>query len=165
MPRLTYVQSSEMEVKIVRRDSINMYLTMIERDYNYYVNKKLKTYNLGKHDIRVLKEINANDGISQHDICIILKEDKITLTKSVKKLVSEGYIEKVKDTVDKRVTKLYMTESGKTKRIKLLDVLNNVEGIFTKGFSEENKDIVLELLKEISENIHEETVRLKNTNE
>nr|WP_276576122.1 MarR family winged helix-turn-helix transcriptional regulator [Oceanirhabdus seepicola] len=139
-----------------------MYLATIERDYNYYINKKLRQYNLGKHDIRVLKEINANKGLSQNDICNILKEDKITVNKSVKNLVSQGYVEKIKDSEDKRITRLYITEQGKVNRKEILNILNQANDIFVKGFSEEDKENVFELLKEMSENIHKEAVRLKD---
>ncbi|SHK15675.1 MarR family winged helix-turn-helix transcriptional regulator [Tepidibacter formicigenes] len=142
--------------------SINMYLAMIERDYNYYINKKLKQYNLGKHDIRVLKVINANKGLSQNDICTILKEDKITVNKSVKNLVSQGYVEKIKDCEDKRITRLYITEEGRVNRKKILNILNEANDIFVKGFSEKNKENILELLKKMSENIHKEAVRIKD---
>ncbi len=142
--------------------SINMYLATIERDYNYYINKKLKQYNLGKHDIRVLKVINANKGLSQNDIGIILKEDKITVNKSVKNLVSQGYVEKIKDCEDKRITRLYITENGAINRKEILNILNKVNDIFVRGFSEENKEKIVELLKEMSENIQKEAVRLKD---
>ena len=141
---------------------ISMYLATIERDYNYYINKKLRRYNLGKHDKRDLKEINANKGLSQNDICIIHKEDKITVNKSVKNLVSQGYVEKIKDSEDKRITRLYITEQGKVNRKEILSILNQANDIFVKGFSEENKEKILELLKEISENIHKEAVRVKD---
>lgn len=139
-----------------------MYLATIERDYNYYINKKLKQYNLGKHDIRVLKVINANKGLSQNDIGIILKEDKITVNKSVKNLVSQGYVEKIKDCEDKRITRLYITENGAINRKEILNILNKVNDIFVRGFSEENKEKIVELLKEMSENIQKEAVRLKD---
>ncbi|PAB60387.1 MarR family winged helix-turn-helix transcriptional regulator [Anaeromicrobium sediminis] len=142
--------------------SITMYLSTIERDYNYYINKKLKQYNLGKHDIRVLKVINANKGLSQNYICTILKEDKITVNKSVKNLILQGYVEKIKDCEDKRITRLYITEEGRVNRKKILNILKEVNDIFFRGFSEENKEKILELLREMSENIHKEVVRLKD---
>jgi len=139
-----------------------MYLATIERDYNYYINKKLRQYNLGKHDIRVLKEINANKGLSQNDVCTILKEDKITVNKSVKNLVSQGYVDKIKDSKDKRITRLYITEQGKVNRKEILNILNQANDIFVREFSEENKEEVLELLKKMSANMHKEAVRFKD---
>lgn len=146
----------------MKNHSINMYLATIERDYNYYINKKLRQHNLGKHDIRVLKEINANKGLSQNDICTIIKEDKITVNKSIKNLVSLGYVEKIKDCEDKRITRLYITEQGKINRKQILNILNQVNDIFVREFSEENKEMVLELLKKMAENIEKESVRLKD---
>lgn len=144
----------------MKNHSINMYLATIERDYNYYINKKLRQYNLGKHDIRVLKEINANKGLSQNDICNIIKEDKITVNKSIKNLVLLGYVEKIKDCEDKRITRLYITETGKINRKQILNIYNEVNDIFVREFSEENKEKVLELLKKMAENIEKESVRL-----
>lgn len=142
--------------------SLNMYITTIERDYNYCINKKLRQYKLGKHDIRVLKVINANKGLSQNDIGNILKEDKITINKSVTKLVSLGYVEKIKDCKDKRITRLYITEKGKVNRKEILDIFDKVNDISLTEFSEENKAKVLELLQKISKNIHHEVINLKN---
>lgn len=144
----------------MKNHSINMYLATIERDYNYYINKKLRQYNLGKHDIRVLKEINANKGLSQNDICTIIKEDKITVNKSIKNLVLQGYVEKIKDCEDKRITRLYITEKGKINRKQILNILNQVNDIFVREFSQENKELALELLKKMAENIEKESVRL-----
>lgn len=147
---------------MVKNHSINMYLTAIGRDYNYYINKKLRKFNLGKHDIRVLKEINASKGLSQNDICNILKEDKITVNKSVKNLILQGFIEKIKDSEDKRITRLYITDKGKENRKEILNTINCVNDIFVKDFSEENKELIVELLQKMYENIHEETVMLKD---
>jgi len=140
---------------------ISGYIAMIERDYNYFVSKKAKEYNFKKHDIRVLKVINANDGISQNEICTIIKEDKITVSKAVKNLVSEGYVKRVKDLEDGRVTRLFMTEEGLFYRQKILMIFEEVNEIFLRNFSDEERAMITMLLKKMSDNIHVEASKLK----
>ena len=140
---------------------ISGYIAMIERDYNYFVSKKAKEYNFKKHDIRVLKVINANDGISQNEICTIIKEDKITVSKAVKNLVSEGYVQRVKDLEDGRVTRLFMTEEGLFYRQKILKIFEEVNQIFLRNFSDEERAVITMLLKKMSDNIHVEACKLK----
>jgi len=142
--------------------SISMYLSVIERDYNYLMNKELRKYNLGKHDIRVLREINANDGLSQNEVGAILKEDKITISKAVKNLVAQGFVEKVKDLEDKRITRLNMTEKGRADRVEMLKSITMANEILVRDFSDEDKIKLLELLKCVSGNIHDEAIRIKD---
>jgi len=148
----------------VDEHSIGMYLTMIERDHNYYMNKFLKKYNLGKHDIRVLKEVNAHNDISQNEICEILKEDKITVSKSVKNLVALGYVERKKDSEDKRITRLSMTEKGKKDRSEIMSIMKNTNDVFSRRMNGEDVEKVLALLKCMSDNMHKEVLRIRDEN-
>jgi len=138
----------------------SMYLMNIERDYNYLTNKKMREFNIGKHDVRVLKVINANEGISQNNICSIINEDKITVSKAVKNLEQNGYIEKRKDSDDKRITRLFMTEEGINKREHLLEILNYLNNTLVKDLSDEEVDYFNKILKKVSKNISKEALRL-----
>lgn len=140
---------------------ITMVLSSIERDYNYYMNKKLKQYNIGKHEIRTLKVINQNSGLSQNEVCSILKEDKITVSKAVKNLEKQGYINKVKDLEDKRVYRLHITEKGSFDRKDFIEITNNINQIFSRGLSDTEKTELLKLLDILQNNIQEEADKLR----
>jgi len=140
---------------------IVMVLSSIERDYNYYMNKKLKQYNIGKHEIRTLKIINKYSGLSQNEVCSILKEDKITVSKAVKNLEKQGYINKVKDLEDKRIYRLYITEKGSFDRKDFLEIVNDINEIFYKGLSDTQKTELLKLLDILQDNIQVEADKLR----
>ncbi|MCS5420884.1 MULTISPECIES: MarR family winged helix-turn-helix transcriptional regulator [Psychrilyobacter] len=140
---------------------ITMALSSIERDYNYYMNKKLKQYNIGKHEIRALKVINQYSGLSQNEVCSILKEDKITVSKAVKNLEKQGYINKVKDLEDKRIYRLYITEKGSFDRKDFIEITNNINQIFSRGLSDPQKTELLKLLDILQNNIQEEADKLR----
>lgn len=135
---------------------------MIERDHNYYMNKELRKFGLGKHDIRVLREIYTFDGLSQNEICNNLKEDKITISKSIKNLVACGYVKKEPDSNDRRITRLSMTEDGIQKRNEILNVLNRLNEILLKNFNDEDKQNALSILEQMASNLDEEIFRIKS---
>jgi len=146
----------------MKKNSISIYLSMIERDHNYFMNKELRKFNLGKHDARVLREIESLNGISQNEICSNLKEDKMTVSKSVKRLVAQGYIKKSVDASDKRITNLIMTEEGIAVKKEILEILTRVNSIFLRNFETEDQEQVINILKNLFMNISSEVTRLKD---
>lgn len=137
-----------------------MQIRNIQRELNYLINKELKAFSLGKHDLIVLKVINANHGINQNSICSILNEDKITVSKAVKKLFNEGYIEKRKSAEDKRSTFIYMTEKGKKDREKLMGILEMADTIMLKDLDQEERQTLWRILDKVYKNLKEESSRL-----
>jgi len=135
---------------------------MIDRYFNYYLNKHLKEYNLGKHDIWVMKEINAEAGINQNEICNNIGVDKITVSKSVKKLVDLDYVESHKDSEDKRVSRLYMTSKGKSYREQIIAVIRKTDDIIMKNLTDDEKNIIEDIMKRMSESIHDEALKTRD---
>lgn len=135
-------------------------LLNIQREVNYIMNKRLKSFGLGRHDIYVLKAINENDGISQNSICALIDEDKITVSKAVKKLVDKGFIEKLKNLDDRRSTNLYMTELGCESREQLLNVIDDANELLLKKLNSEEHDHFSQLLKKVYIGIKNESSRL-----
>nr|WP_248484786.1 MarR family transcriptional regulator [Tepidibacter aestuarii] len=126
---------------------------------------KFKKLNLQKGQFIFLTRICENPGISLMQLSILLKVDKTTTTKVIQKLMNEGYINKEKDEVDKRIYRLFPTE-------KVLNIYNsvieeenrNIEICF-KGFTDEEKSVVYELIKKMKENIEANWHELKNYKE
>lgn len=136
------------------------HLFTLERDYNYFINRRLKELRIKKNDVRVIKNINQKQGISQNEICILLKEDKVTVAKSVKKLEEFGYVKRIHEHSDKRITSLYLTEEGKAVRSKIKEIFEDLKTIFTKDLSLEQQNLAIELLSKMSKNMHDESNRL-----
>jgi len=135
-------------------------LFILERDYNYFINKRLKELQIKKNDVRVIKNINQNQGISQNEICSLLKEDKVTVAKSVKKLEELRYIKKTHEHSDKRITSLYLTEQGHVTRIKIREIFEDLNKIFMKDLSLEEQKLAMHLLGKMSKSVHDESNRL-----
>jgi DNA-binding MarR family transcriptional regulator len=96
------------------------------------------------------------------ELSSVLKVDKTTTTKAVKKLIDANYVYKELDKQDKRGYNIMPTD----KALKIYDLIieeenRNIEVCF-KGFSEEEKEIAITLIEKMSKNIEEDWVRIKN---
>lgn len=136
------------------------HLFTFERDYNYFINKRLKELGIKKNDVKVIKTINENQGISQNEICTLLKEDKVTVAKSVKKLKELGYIKKTHEHLDKRIASLYVTEKGQEARGKILEMFKDLNTILMEDFSLEEQELVIKFLGRMSKSMHNKSNRL-----
>jgi DNA-binding MarR family transcriptional regulator len=96
------------------------------------------------------------------ELSSVLKVDKTTTTKAVKKLIDASYVYKELDKQDKRGYNIMPTN----KALKIYDLIieeenRNIEVCF-KGFSEEEKEIAIALIEKMSKNIEEDWVKIKN---
>lgn len=96
-----------------------------------------------------LIELYKNDGISQEELSEILNIDKATTCRAIKKLEKEELLIKVKDENDKRAYKLYLTEKSKSIEDNIKNALNEWEKHISKELSQEEVNILINMLKKI----------------
>lgn len=117
---------------------------------------KFKKLKLQKGQYIYLTRICENPGINFIDLTMLLKIDKTSTTKAIQKLETEGYIERKTDINDKRVIRLYPTEKGLESYAYIIDEENKNIAICLKDFSEDEKNIVTQLIIKMSKNIESE---------
>lgn len=125
------------------------------RSVKKFLYHHLEGYSLGDGQFGILYEISENEGISQEQISKNRNVDKATIAKAVKKLIDNDYIYREKDKLDKRAYRLYCTEKGIEfiPEIKRIIILQNT--ILTKGFTQEEIDLLSFLLEKATRNIDE----------
>lgn len=148
-------------IGLSKKVSYGKIIAQINRSNSYYIGKKLEKYGLNKSEYKYLIPIYHMEGICQEDLATILKCEKHEVAKGIKALVDKGYLYKEKDKDDKRRYKIYLEEKAKMARDSIVDVLEESSDIMTKGFTESEKDILIELLLRMSENMHEAAVDMK----
>ncbi|WP_411682367.1 MarR family winged helix-turn-helix transcriptional regulator [Clostridium thailandense] len=106
----------------------------------------------------ILTALYENNGkLTMKRIAEITGKDKSTITPLVNKLLELGYITKIKDETDKRVTYIILTSEGNQIQDKYKAISNEVYATAYKDFSQEEKEIFLKLLKKISNNFNSNT--------
>lgn len=137
-------------------------LFVIEREYNFFINKKLKEFGIKKTEIKVIKHLTLDNGVTSNFICTQMVEDKVTIAKSVKKLESLGYLRKVADTKDKRSINLFLTPSGVIVKKEALGSLEELEKLLLEDFSPEEAEESLKYLDRLEKNILSKSERLES---
>lgn len=128
-------------------ENIAKYISEIQRMGNIFFLKELCHLGLGYGQFNFLMELYREDGVRQEDLSINLKIDKGTTARAVKKLEIEGFIIKVSDEKDKRAYRIFLTEKGLKHRNDIYKVAKSWEKNLTKNLTDEEKKIILNLLK------------------
>ncbi len=87
-------------------------LSVLYRNTQKYFDKVLVPYDIGYGQLMFLLCINENEGITMQELTRIGEVDKGTTTKSIQRLIDQGYINTRQDENDKRVKRLYTTEKA-----------------------------------------------------
>ena len=132
-----------------KRAPIGKYISQIYWKGNSFISKEISKFGIGSGQIMFLIELYKNDGISQEELSEILNIDKATTCRAIKKLEKEELLIKVKDENDKRAYKLYLTEKSKSIEDNIKNALNEWEKHISKELSQEEVNILINMLKKI----------------
>ena len=88
---------------------------MIARALDSIANIEFKEYDLTRGQYLYLIRICENPGIIQEKLAEMIKVDRTTASRAIKKLEANGFIEKKADSVNKKIKKIFPTEKGREK--------------------------------------------------
>lgn len=137
---------------------------MIARALDSISNIEFKEYDLTKGQYLYLVRICENPGIIQEKLVEMIKVDRTTASRAIKKLEMNGFIEKKEDKHNKKVKKLFPTEKGKKVYpfIKRENDYSNIVAL--KGLSEREVETIFHLLQRVRKNIEKDWEFIKKGN-
>ncbi|MFE4243301.1 MarR family winged helix-turn-helix transcriptional regulator [Peribacillus butanolivorans] len=137
---------------------------MIARALDSISNIEFKEYDLTKGQYLYLVRICENPGIIQEKLAEMIKVDRTTAARAIKKLEINGFIEKKEDKHNKKIKKLFPTEKGKNVYpfIKRENDYSNIVAI--EGFSEREVETIFNLLQRVRKNIEKDWEFVKKGN-
>jgi len=126
---------------------------IIARSLDSISNIEFKEYDLTKGQYIYLVRIYENPGIIQEKLAEMIKVDRTTAARAVKKLENNGFIIRTQSKDNKKEKKLYVTEKGEATYpvINREDIYSN--GVALKGMSAEDRKQFFKLLKIVENNI------------
>src|SRR6056297_297765 len=134
---------------------IGKYLSIAKRAHSMFLQKKLKTYNIGRGELFILIALYKKDAICQQTLCEYYKLNKAAVGRAVKKLKKKKYIIKKIDKNDKRKMVLFLTKKAKNMKSEFVKILNSVEKTVKKNLTEKEINEFIKISEKISKNIHE----------
>lgn len=100
-------------------------LNLLFRCNKEFSHEKIRLQELSDTECMICSYILSNEGSSQDDVANALKIDKTTVGKALMSLERKECVSRIQDAADKRVKRLWLTETGKNRISKLADLHDN----------------------------------------
>ena len=134
-------------------ENVGKYISQLYRRGGAFITTRIDEYNIGQGQFMFLMELYIEDGKNQEDLSKILKIDKGTTARAIKKLEEEGYVRREKDNLDKRANKVFLTEKGMDIKEDIYKILSQWESIISQSLEKEERILMINLLKKVCLNI------------
>jgi Transcriptional regulators len=108
--------------------------------------------------IPILALLNKNDGCIQKEIGENLRFKPASITDSLKRMEKALLIIRKQDEKDLRITRVYITDTGRQQLEKAIDISNRLEDICFAGFTKEEKEVFINSMEKMSRNLDKEGV-------
>lgn len=137
---------------------------MIARSLDSIANIEFKECNLTKGQYLYVIRIYENPGIIQEELSDMIKVDKTTISRAVKKLEKDGFIEKKSDEENKKIKRLYVSKKGEEVYDFIKRENDYSNEIALKGFSKREAEEIEKLLIKVRKNVEKDWEYVKKGN-
>lgn len=138
-------------------DSISSYIVKIYRNSLLDIIPKLEKFHIGKGQWYFLNRLLfEGDGISQEELSRDLVVDKAHTARAIKYLEEKGLVYSTIDSADRRKKNIFVTEKAEEIKKEYEKIFINLNENLAKDFTEEEINLLKELLKRIENNITEQ---------
>lgn len=137
---------------------------MIARALDSISNIEFKEHDLTKGQYLYLVRICENPGIIQEKLVEMIKVDRTTASRAIKKLEMNCFIEKKDDEHNKKIKKLFPTEKGKNVFPFIKSENEHSNHVALAGFSEKEAESIFNFLQRIRKNIEKDWEYVKKGN-
>jgi DNA-binding MarR family transcriptional regulator len=101
----------------------------------------------------ILHVLWENEGVTHSELAERTCVQPATITNALQRMEKAGLVERRQDEQDQRVSRVYLTDAGRSMREKAEQVWRGMEVQAFAGFSEEEQAILRELLTRVQENL------------
>jgi DNA-binding MarR family transcriptional regulator len=114
------------------------------------IKKALDFYDISHAQFVILANVLWFEGIKQTPTQVLIahstKLDKMTVSKSLKKLATTGFIKRTEHKDDTRAKSVYLTSKGKTMASKLVPIVEKIDADFFGMMSKANQQSLINIL-------------------
>ncbi|MGG4491194.1 MarR family winged helix-turn-helix transcriptional regulator [Metabacillus idriensis] len=137
---------------------------IIARALDSISNIEFKEYDLTRGQYLYLVRICESPGIIQEKVAELIKVDRTTAARSIKKLEMNGFIVKKEDEHNKKIKRLYPTGKGKKIFPFIKRENDHSNTVALEGLSEEGIESLFDLLQRVRRNIEKDWEFVKKGN-
>lgn len=131
------------------RERLDKISAQMRRDYS----EMLRGLDLHVGQDNLLCKLWNDDGITQMQLTELLKCEPPTVTNMVKTLEKNGFIYRKKDTVDGRVSRVYLTEKGIAVKTPIEQIWNKQQDKLLNKLAVNERKMLNDLLHKMENNL------------
>lgn len=131
------------------RELLDKISAQMRRDYS----EMLRELDLHVGQDNLLCKLWRDDGITQMQLTERLNCEPPTITNMVKTLEKKGFVYRKKDSVDGRVSRVYLTEKGSAVREPIERIWHKQQDKLLNGLSAEDRMLLNGILQQMEKNI------------
>ena len=137
---------------------------MIARALDSLANIEFKEFDLTRGQYLYLIRICENPGIIQEKLAEMIKVDRTTASRAIKKLEANGFIEKRIDSANRKIKRIFPTEKGNEISPNISRENEHSERVALQGLSEDESALLLGLLQKVRKNVEGDWEYVKKGN-
>ncbi|QUH25741.1 MarR family winged helix-turn-helix transcriptional regulator [Serpentinicella alkaliphila] len=134
-------------------DSLNSMFYQVIRYHYQRTHMLLDKIGLYPGQPFLLFALYKSDGQSQKDLANKLNIKASTITAMVKRMEKSGLIERRQDSIDQRISRVYITDKGKEVCMEVDKIKKEIEFETFRNFTEEDKIKLKELFTQMKRNL------------
>ena len=131
---------------------ITRFISLTERCTNEYRTAEFAEMGLGPAYNMYIFYLCKNPGVPQDTLSKILHINKSNVTRAIQTLIKDGFLYKEIDSEDKRISRIYPTDKAYAIRPLLIKKMQRWNEVIMAGLTEEEQNILFELLKKVTIN-------------
>ncbi|MCA1033169.1 MULTISPECIES: MarR family winged helix-turn-helix transcriptional regulator [Bacillus] len=137
---------------------------MIARALDSISNIEFKEHGLTKGQYLYVVRICENPGIIQEKLAEMIKVDRTTAARAIKKLEMNGFIEKRDDSENKKIKRLNPTEKGSSVYPFIKSENDYSNKVALEGFTEGEAEAMFHFLQRVRKNVEKDWESVKKGN-
>lgn len=138
------------------QESISFLLSMIGKAQRARSNEALSEVGLYAGQERVLVELSEQDELTQSQLVECLCVQPPTVSKMLDRMEKTGLVQRREDAEDSRITRVCLTDQGRSANQEVCSVWKNMEAQIVDGLSLEERIILRRLLLHVYGNLMKE---------
>lgn len=104
--------------------------------------------NLSTIEVSILGVLSDRDGLTQQELTTYLRCDPSMVTRTVKEMEHElGWIERARDPDDRRLMRVFLTDTGRARAIELPNRARAIEERMLRDLSEDDRAYLRQILR------------------
>ncbi len=143
--------------KLSEPDSLDYYLAMVCHLHHFRVSTLLEGLGLYRGQPPVLRALWEREGLTHTELAEWLHNTPATVTKTIQRMESAGFLVRRPDPADQRISRVYLTEAGRCVQARVEQVFQQIEAETFAGFSASERLVLHDFLLRLRCNLEQAT--------